>query len=57
MSCDALNLLMPGSNFGYFADIVLLLEVHSSLAIAQEICFPKQHYESIVPQNQALIKK
>ena len=24
-------------------------------AIARELCFPKQHYESIVPKNQALI--
>ena len=30
---------------------VLLWEVHNSLAIARELCFPKQHYESIVPSN------
>ena len=40
--------------WGYYALIVLLWEVHSSLAIAREQCFPKQHYESIVPENQAL---
>ena len=31
--------------------LVLLWEVHSSLAIARELCFPKQHYESIVPSK------
>ena len=34
--------------FGYYALIVLLWEEHSSLAIARELCFPKQHYVSIV---------
>ena len=37
--------------FGYYALIVLLWEAHSSLAIARELCFPKQHYESIVPSK------
>ena len=40
--------------FGYYALIVLLLEVHSSLAIAWELCFPKQLYESIVPSKRCI---
>ena len=47
MSCDALNLFMHD----FSRTLVLLWEVHSSLAIARELCFPKQHYESIVPSK------
>ena len=47
MSCDALNLFMHD----FSRTLVLLWEVHSSLAFAQELCFPKQHYESIVPSK------
>ena len=37
--------------FGYYSLIVLFWEVHSFFAIAQELCFPKQQYESIVPSK------